>query len=131
MKTTLKQPADYIQPLNINGLEGRMLHVPAPPKKHREILLLYGHHAKLERWWSLVENLQQYGSVTMPDLPGFGGMDSFYRVHRRPTIDAFADYLADYKITLQAQTYNDCRHFIWIRSRDANVTALPRAYEKS
>ena len=94
MKTTLKQPADYIQPLNINGLEGRMLHVPAPPKKHREILLLYGHHAKLERWWSLVENLQQYGSVTMPDLPGFGGMDSFYRVHRRPTIDAFADYLA-------------------------------------
>jgi pimeloyl-ACP methyl ester carboxylesterase len=92
--TLSDNPADYIQPLNINGLEGRMLHVPGPPKKKREILLVYGHHAKLERWWGLVENLHEYGTVTMPDLPGFGGMDSFYRIKRRPTIDEYADYLA-------------------------------------
>lgn len=89
-----KNPGDYIEPLNINGMQGRMLHVPAPRGKKREILLIYGHHALLERWWGLVENLNTYGSVTMPDLPGFGGMDSFYRIGRDANIDNFADYLA-------------------------------------
>lgn len=73
-----------------------MLHVPAPtnPKRQRNIMLVYGHHAMLERWWGLVENLNDYGSVTMPDLPGFGGMDSFYKIGRKPTVDQYADYLA-------------------------------------
>lgn len=93
-KTTPQNPADYIVPLNINGLEGRMLHMPAPSGKNREILLLYGHHAMLERWWGLVQNLNELGAVTMPDLPGFGGMDSFNKIGRYPNIDAFADYLA-------------------------------------
>jgi pimeloyl-ACP methyl ester carboxylesterase len=88
-------PADYIVPLDINGLEGRMLRAPSTnPKRQREILLIYGHHALLERWWGLVENLNHYGNVTMPDLPGFGGMDSFYKIGRKPTVDTFADYLA-------------------------------------
>jgi pimeloyl-ACP methyl ester carboxylesterase len=87
-------PADYIVPLNINKLEGRMLYAPSVTDRNRNILLVYGHHAMLERWWSLVENLQEYGNVTMPDLPGFGGMDSFYKIGRKPDIDAFADYLA-------------------------------------
>ncbi|HSX16044.1 MAG TPA: alpha/beta hydrolase [Candidatus Saccharimonadales bacterium] len=87
--------ADFIQPLNMNGLSGRMLHAPAHSKKHtREILLVYGHHAMLERWWGLVQNLQECGTVTVPDLPGFGGMDSFYAIGRRPTLDNYADYLA-------------------------------------
>ena len=88
-------PADCIVPLNMNGLDGRMLHMKSVNKnRSKEILLLYGHHAMLERWWGLVQNLSEYGNVTMPDLPGFGGMDSFHRIGRRPTIDAFADYLA-------------------------------------
>jgi pimeloyl-ACP methyl ester carboxylesterase len=87
-------PADFIEPLNMNGLSGRMLRAPATKKSDREILLVYGHHALLERWWGLVENLREYGNVTMPDLPGFGGMDSFYSIGRTPTIDEFADYLA-------------------------------------
>lgn len=87
-------PADYIVPLNINKLEGRMMHVPAVKNNQRNILFVYGHHAMLERWWSLIDNLSEYGSVTMPDLPGFGGMDSFYKIGIRPNIDAFADYLA-------------------------------------
>ena len=94
VKENLKGPADYIAPLNINGLEGRMLHMPAPKNRNREILLVYGHHAMIERWWGLVENLNDFGAVTMPDLPGFGGMDSFYKIGRQPDIDAFADYLA-------------------------------------
>jgi pimeloyl-ACP methyl ester carboxylesterase len=94
-RKSLKNPADYIVPLNINGLEGRMLYVPAPVKsRNKEILLLYGHHAMIERWWGLVQNLHEFGNVTMPDLPGFGGMDSFYKIGRRPDVDAFADYLA-------------------------------------
>lgn len=93
-KKVSENPADYIVPLNMNGLDGRMLHVPGPANKKREILLIYGHHAMLERWWSLVQNLNQYGTVTMPDLPGFGGMDSFAKLGVKPNIDAYADYLA-------------------------------------
>lgn len=90
-----KNPADYIVPLNMNGLEGRMLRMKSlRPKRQREILLVYGHHAMLERWWGLVENLAEYGNVTMADVPGFGGMDSFYKIGQRPTIDAYADYMA-------------------------------------
>lgn len=89
-----KDPADYIVPLNINGLGGRMLHIPAENSEQREMLFIYGHHSTLERWWGLVEVFNKYGSVTMPDLPGFGGMDSFYKVGQKPTIDAMADYLA-------------------------------------
>jgi pimeloyl-ACP methyl ester carboxylesterase len=110
---TTTSAADYIVPLNINKLEGRMMYVPAAKPNQRNILLVYGHHALLERWWSLVENLNEYGSVTMPDLPGFGGMDSFYKIGRKPDVDAFADYLAAFiklrfkrkKITIFAISY--------------------------
>ncbi len=87
--------ADYIQPLYINGLNGRILHMPAP-KAHadREILVIYGHHSTLERWWGLAQTFNRYGAVTMPDLPGFGGMESLYRLGRKPTLDNMADYLA-------------------------------------
>lgn len=94
MKTNTPLPADYIQPLNMNGLKGRMLRLPPPAGRKREILVIYGHHALLERWWGLVQNFNDYGGVTMPDLPGFGGMDSFYRIGKAATIDNYADYMA-------------------------------------
>jgi pimeloyl-ACP methyl ester carboxylesterase len=95
MTKTSSKPEDFIVPLNMNGLKGRMLYAPTKNKKHnREILVIYGHHAMLERWWGLVENLQAYGNVCMPDLPGFGGMDSLYKIGRKPDFDAYADYLA-------------------------------------
>jgi pimeloyl-ACP methyl ester carboxylesterase len=94
MPKKTSNPADYIVPLNMNGLEGRMLRSPSSTDKSRHILFVYGHHAMLERWWTLVENLNNYGDVTMPDLPGFGGMDSFAKIGRKPTIDAYADYMA-------------------------------------
>lgn len=83
-----------IVPLNINGLHGRMLRVPAKSKKNREILLVYGHHASIERMIGFVEELNKYGTVTLPDLPGFGGMDSLYKIGEKPTLDNLADYLA-------------------------------------
>jgi len=94
MPEAAKQSAEYILPLYMNGLSGRMMHVPSSTKRQREILLIYGHHAMLERWWGLVENLREYGPVTMPDMPGFGGMQSFSKIGIKPDIDAYADYLA-------------------------------------
>lgn len=91
---TQPQPADYIEPLYINGLEGRMLHMPHPKGGKREILFVYGHHSSLERWWGVAKFLNRYCAVTMPDLPGFGGMDSFYKIGKQPSLDNFADYLA-------------------------------------
>lgn len=95
-KMTSKTAADFIAPLNINGLSGRMLHAPATTKKNRPILVVYDQHSSLERWWPLIQELRRYGTVTMPDLPGFGGMHSFHRINRKPSIDALASYLATF-----------------------------------
>jgi pimeloyl-ACP methyl ester carboxylesterase len=94
MAKTPPDPSEYIFPLNMNGLQGRMMHLPAPKGRNREILLVYGHHSSLERWYGLAQVLNRYGTVTMPDLPGFGGMDSLYKIDKKPTIDNLADYLA-------------------------------------
>lgn len=93
-KKNEKSSAEYIVPLAIDGLNGRMLRLPAPKNKKREILLIYGHHASIERMESLARELNKYGSITLPDLPGFGGMDTFYKMGEKPTLDNMADYLA-------------------------------------
>src|SRR5262249_48894244 len=89
-------PQEYIKPLNMNGLPGRMLHMPAPKGYNREILMVYGHHSSIERWFGLAQVFNKYGTVTMPDLPGFGGMRSFYKIGQKPTLDNMADYLASF-----------------------------------
>ncbi len=71
-----------------------MLRIPPKGSKKREMLLVYGHHASIERMWGLAEDLHKYGGVTLPDLPGFGGMESFYKLGEKPTLDNMADYLA-------------------------------------
>jgi pimeloyl-ACP methyl ester carboxylesterase len=89
--------ADYITELNMNGMQGRMLRMPSTHKtRKREILMLYGHHASIERMQGLVEELARYGNVTVPDLPGLGGMDSFYTIGKKPTLDNMADYMASF-----------------------------------
>lgn len=85
---------EYIVDININGMRGRLLKAPPTKKRKQEILVVYGHHALIERWAGLVENLTDYGTVTMVDLPGFGGMDSMYAIGSKPTLDNMADYLA-------------------------------------
>lgn len=86
-----------IKTLILNGLKGRILEVPAIKKTaKRDILLIYGHHASIERMYGIAENMAEYGNVTMPDLPGFGGMDSFYKLGEKPSLDKLADYLATF-----------------------------------
>ena len=91
--------ADYIQPLHINGLEGRSVRhfyqAQATPNlacvwtpRTPRTLVGFGGEP------------QEFGHVTMPDLPGFGGMDGFQKIGRQPDIDAYADYLAAF-VTLQ------------------------------
>lgn len=93
-KMPQKPTETVIEPLLMNGLEGRMLYVPAKGSKKREIMLVYGQHASIERMASLAEEFSRYGNVTLPDLPGFGGMQPFYKIGERPDIDTMADYLA-------------------------------------
>lgn len=91
-----------------------MLRLPPPKNKKREILLLYGQHASLERMFGIAANLNAHGTVTIPDLPGFGGMESFYKIGLKPTIDNFADYLAAFiklrykrkRITIVAMSFS-------------------------
>lgn len=112
-KKSEKTAADYIQPLLMNGLEGRMLHMPAPKGKTRNILFIYGHHASLERQFGVMQVLNRYGQVTMPDLPGFGGMEPFYKIGMKPSLDNLADYLAAFvkmrykrrKVTIMAMSF--------------------------
>ena len=89
-----------IRPLNMNGLNGRMLRIPAPRgldnTLKREILLVYGHHSSLERMYGIAEALNEYGTVTTPDFPGCGGMESFYNIGMKPSLDTMADYLASF-----------------------------------
>lgn len=91
-----KQTADFIVPINLNGMRGRMLRLPVKRGKKREILVVYPHHSNIERFMGLAEALNDLGGVTMPDIPGFGGMDSFYKIGIKPSLDSFADYLATF-----------------------------------
>ena len=86
----------HMRAINVNGLKGRMLRIPSLKNPNNEILMLYGHHASLERIYGLADELSQYGNLTAPDLPGFGGMDSFYSIKMDANIDNLADYLATF-----------------------------------
>jgi pimeloyl-ACP methyl ester carboxylesterase len=87
-----------VHSLNINGLNGRELRLPASTDQGttRSLVLVYGLHTSLERMYLVAKKLTEFGNVYMPDLPGFGGMTSFYTIHKKPTIDEYADYLATY-----------------------------------
>lgn len=94
MPKTSKDPADYILPIYMNGLAGRVLRLPSKKKQTREIIFVYGQHSSLERWWGVAQAFNQFGTVTIADLPGFGGMTSLYKIGQEASVDNLADYLA-------------------------------------
>lgn len=96
MPKNTKVPADYILPLSIDGLKGRIMHLPAKFAGQREIVFIYGQHSSLERWWGLAQAFNEMGGVTMPDLPGFGGMATLYSIGKDAGVDNLADYLATF-----------------------------------
>lgn len=97
-QNVIEIPAEYIKPLNLNGLNGRYLHIKSNNIRfsNKEYLVLYGHHSSLERMYSIAQNIADFGNVTVPDIPGFGGMDSFYVLGKKPTLENYADYLASF-----------------------------------
>ncbi|HLB66782.1 MAG TPA: alpha/beta hydrolase [Candidatus Saccharimonadales bacterium] len=87
-------PAKLKVPLNMNGMSGRMLYLPAKKSGQKQTLVVYGYYSNLERMYNYAYVLNRYGSVVVPDLPGFGGMQSFYTINKRPSLDNLADYIA-------------------------------------
>ncbi len=88
---------DMVSPIEIQGLRGRMLVHPARGNAaKRNIVFVYGIHGSLERFYGIIHFLARFGRVTVPDLPGFGGMEPFYSIGKRPSLDANADYLAKF-----------------------------------
>lgn len=87
---------DYIEDIELNGLQGRMINAPTtnPKAKKLNILLFHGHHSSLERMGGVAELLLDYGNFCMPDFPGFGGMDPLYKIGLMPDYDNLADYMA-------------------------------------
>jgi pimeloyl-ACP methyl ester carboxylesterase len=97
MSKKFVNPADFIMPININGMDGRYLRIENPNRHNRrEILFIYDMEANLEKWWGMAVALKVYANVTMVDLPGLGGMDSFYSIGLKPSFDNMADYLASF-----------------------------------
>lgn len=92
--THIEDSADYIIPVNMNKLQGRMLRYTKANQPNKEILMIYGHHTSIERCWELTKVFGKYGIVTVPDFPGFGGMENLYKIYEHPNIDDLADYLA-------------------------------------
>jgi pimeloyl-ACP methyl ester carboxylesterase len=77
------------------------------------MIFVYGIHGSLERFYGLIHYLARFGRVVVPDLPGLGGMDTFYRIDKKPTLDNYGDFLAEFirkelpngKITLVGMSY--------------------------
>lgn len=93
MKKSKNNNSGAIVAINMNRLNGRMLNYPSKKDKPLNILFIYGQHSSIERWRGFIQFLHDFGNVTVPDLPGFGGMDSFYKINKLPTIDNYASYL--------------------------------------
>lgn len=97
MSKRFVNPADYIVPININGMDGRLMRLENGNRhSKRELLLVYDINSNIEKWWGLVVALKNYANVTVVDLPGLGGMDSFYSIGLKPTLDNMADYLSSF-----------------------------------
>lgn len=103
----------YIKSLYMNGLHGRMLRLPPPADSQREILIVYGQRNSLEQLQNFAKKLNKHSGVTIADLPGFGGMQSFTKIGEKPSIDNFAAYLAS---------------FIKLRYKNRKVTIIGLAY---
>lgn len=94
MKQSFFSTDSKIKPYIYKTLKGRFVHLPAARKDaKRTFVVLYGQHATLERIMPIMEALTEYGDVYGVDNPGFGGMDSSYRIKEYPSLDFYAGHL--------------------------------------
>jgi len=79
------------------GLHGRYAHWPASSRDaKRTFVLIYGQHATLERIEPIAQALSDYGDVYAVDTPGFGGMESSYKIKQYPSLDFMAGHLSHF-----------------------------------
>lgn len=94
MKKTYYSSGTYYKPYIYKGLKGRYLHMPAVNKEaKRTFVLLYGQHATLERIEPIIGALTEFGDVYAVDNPGFGGMESAYKIGEYPSLKFYAGHL--------------------------------------
>jgi pimeloyl-ACP methyl ester carboxylesterase len=85
-----------IIPIRVNRLRGHMLRKKSNRAPRKEILLLYDQNMDLTTTYRFAKKLSYYGNVTVPYLPGFEGMDSFYKIKLVPSVSNYAAYLASF-----------------------------------
>lgn len=117
-------PKENIRDININGLCGRMTHIPGK-ENDKTIIYLHGQHSIQERSYSLVEYFADFGEAYAPDLPGFGGMNSFYSIGKKPTLDNYADYI--YTLIKSLKINNDL-YIVGISNGSQYMTRLLQKY---
>lgn len=97
MKQTHFVDAPEVTNYEFKGLAGRYGHWPANrTNATRTFVLVYGQHATIERLKPIIETLQNYGDVYLADNPGFGGMDSPYKIKAYPDLDFYAQHLKNF-----------------------------------
>jgi len=126
IKPPIKVPSRHLRRININKLRGRLLYLPAKKqtKYPKKIVMLAGQHAAHERLYAVAQVLNDYGEVYSPDLPGFGGMTSFYKIGKQPTYDNYADYLYTF---LKA---NRLTEDVWFFSWSFGAQVMTRMFQK-
>jgi hypothetical protein len=60
------------------------------------VLIVYDFNSNIEMYFGLAVYLSKRSNVTVVDLPGFGGMDSMYKIRKIPSINNISDYLASF-----------------------------------
>ena len=90
----LRTPNKYIMPLNVNSLRGNLYYKKNYSITSKHLLYIPDLRSDIHTNFNVLQTLSAYGSVTAIDLPGIGGMESFYKIDRKPTIENYADYLS-------------------------------------
>lgn len=87
----------HIKQYIFHGLKGRYGHWPAnSTSAKRTFVIVYGQHASIERTMSLVEALKEFGDVYIADNPGFGGMESSFKIGQYPDLELYAKHLVNF-----------------------------------
>lgn len=125
-KPPFEIPKKYLSDIHFSGLQGRLLHLPQPAKvkKPKTFVVFAGQHASLERMYSIAQLLNEFGEVYMPDLPGYGGMTSFYKIGKKPTYDNYADFVYTF---LKTQKLNKD---LWFFGNSFGSAVMTRLFQK-
>lgn len=93
---------DYIYFLDVNGMNGRHVRLPSRSKTNNQIVVFGGFLSSAEKHFGMLEYLRDFGEVHYIDLPGYGGMDSLYKIDEFPLCDNYGDYIFSVLKTLKS-----------------------------